>query len=157
MAAAVADLIVASATVRDGRLRIRDRSDFDALVAQLPEAWELEVTVQRQRATRSPQQNRYYWGVVLRVLADYTGYTAEELHDICRIKFLPKRVALADGNGEVKDDYVLGGSTRKLDTETFTVYLEAIRHWAATELDCDIPDPQGDITRWGDTEEGAGA
>lgn len=149
--ASVLDVITASAAVRDGRLYIRDRKEFDALVAQLPEAWELEVTIQRRRATRSVQQNRYYWGVVLRVLADYTGYSVDELHDVMRAKFLPKSVALCDGNGVVVGDYVLGGSTRHLDIETFTLYIEAIREWAARELDCDIPDAEGRLTTGDET------
>src|SRR5689334_22007093 len=99
----VSELIVASATIKDGRLYIRNRRDFDEQVAQMREGWQLELTLRRRRATRSPQANRYYWGVVLEKLVRHCdhNYTPEELHDILKAKFIPKTLALADGNGEI--------------------------------------------------------
>jgi hypothetical protein len=136
----VADLVVASATVKDGRLFIRNRRDFDRQIAQMKDGWEMELSVSRRRATRSPQANAYYWGVVLQLLSEFTGYTVEEMHDICKAKFLPKKLAIADSNGEVVGEFVLGGSTRTLNTNEFYEYVERIRQWSA-ELDCYIPDP----------------
>lgn len=138
--ARVADDIVVSAVVRDGRLRIRNRRLFDQQVAQLREGTEWELTLQRRRATRSVAANAYYWGVVLELLREHTGYTVDELHDLCKAQFLPKRLAINNGNGEVVGEYVLGGSTRKLTTTEFYEYVERIRKWAAY-LDCNIPDP----------------
>lgn len=139
--ASVRDCVVASAKTRDGRLYIRNRREFNQMVAQIPETWELEVTIARRRATRSAQANAYYWGVVLEALSEHTGYTPEELHDVCKAKFLPKALALNNGNGEVVDEYVLGGSTRSLKTNEFHEYVEKIRRWAGADLDCYIPDP----------------
>ena len=104
------------------------------------DGWEMELTLSRRRATRSPQANAYYWGVVLHALSEYTGYTVDELHDICKAKFLPKKLAISKSNGEIVDEYVLGGSTRSLNTNDFYEYVERVRQWAA-ELDCYIPDP----------------
>lgn len=139
--ASVLDLVTASAKVKEGKLFLRNRRDFDRLVAQMPETWELEVFVQRRRATRSIQANAYYWGVVLQGLSEHTGYTADELHDICKAMFLPKRLALNNGNGEVKGEFVIGGSTRSLNTNEFYEYVERVRQWASETLDCYIPDP----------------
>lgn len=136
----VADVVVASAHVNSGKLFIRNRREFDRQIGQMRDGLEFELTLQRRRATRSVQANAYYWGVVLRLLAEFTGYTVDEMHDICKAKFLPKRLAIAKGNGEIVDEYVLGGSTRDLDTNDFYEYVEQIRQWAA-ELDCNIPDP----------------
>lgn len=138
--AAACDLIVATAQKKGGRLWIRNRRSFDEQVAKLDERWELEVTVTRLRATRSPQANRFYWGVVIEALSQHTGYTPEEMHDLCKAQFLPKKLAVCDGNGEVVGEYVLGGSTRQLKTNEFYEYVERVRQWAA-ELDCYIPDP----------------
>ncbi len=135
----VADLVVASASVKAGKLFIANRRDFDRQIAQFKDGWQLEVTIQRRRATRSIQANAYYWGVVLRALSEHTGYTPDEIHDICKAKFLPKRLAIQDGNGEVVGEFVLGGSTRALNTNEFHDYVERIRQWAS-ELDCYIPD-----------------
>jgi hypothetical protein len=139
----VADLVVASASVKGGRLFIQHRREFDRQIAQMKDGWQLELTVQRRRATRSVQQNAWYWSGVLGALREHTGHTEDELHDLCKAMFLPKRLALNNGNGEVVGEYVLGGSTRQLNTNEFTEYIERIRQWAAETLDCDIPDPDG--------------
>jgi hypothetical protein len=135
----VLDEVIALARVQHGKLYIQGRKQFDALVKQLDPNWQLEVSIKRLRATRSTQANRYYWGVVLAALADYTGHTPEELHDIMKAKFLPKALAFSDHNGEVVEEFVLGGSTRKLNTKEFSDYVNQIRNWAASELDCYIP------------------
>lgn len=142
--AAVSDLVVGSAEIRGGKLYIRNRKAFDLQIAQLREGWELEVTVKRQRATRSQQQNRYWWGVVIHMLSEHTGYTPDEMHDFCKMKFIPKRLAVCDGNGVIQDEFVTGGSTREMNTIEFGEFMEAVREWAAETLDCVIPDPDSD-------------
>jgi hypothetical protein len=139
--ASVADLVVASATVKGGKLFVRNRREFDRQVAQMKDGWEMELTLSRRRATRSVQANAYYWGVVLAALSEHTGYTVDELHDICKALFLPKRLALNNGNGEVVGEFVLGGSTRTLNTNEFYEYVERVRQWASETLDCYVPDP----------------
>lgn len=141
--ARVADDIVASGRIRDGKLFIRNRRDFDRQIAQMKDGWEIEIALTRRRATRSIQANAYYWGIVLHALSDHTGYTEDELHDICKAKCLPRRLAINNGNGEVVGEFVLGGSTRSLNTNEFYEYVERVRQWAA-ELDCYIPDPHED-------------
>ena len=138
---AVADLVVATAEVRDGKLFIKGRRAFDEQIQQFKNGVVLELTLQRRRATRSIQANRYYWGVVLHHIADHTGYTPDELHDVMKQMFLPKRLALTDGNGEVKGEFVVGGSSRSLNVNEFYDYVEQIRRWAAETLDLNIPSP----------------
>jgi hypothetical protein len=97
------------------------------------------LSVAREQATRSVQANAYYWAVVVQALADYTGHTPDEVHDILKIKFLPKDVAIATGTGEVVAEFVLGGSTTQLTVGQFYDYIERIRQWAFDELEVDIP------------------
>jgi len=97
------------------------------------------LTVERESATRSPQANAYYWGVVVKSLADHTGYTPDETHDVLKIKFLPKDVALRTGTGTVIAEFVIGGSTRALSVGEFYDYVERIRQWAFDALEVDIP------------------
>lgn len=102
---------------------------------------EVTVTVERKHATRSLDQNAYYFGVCLRLIAEHTGYTVDEVHDWAKARFIPKHVAICDKNGEVKDDLVIGGTTTRLNRVQFYEYVEAIRKFAAEELDVIIPDP----------------
>ena len=100
---------------------------------------EVEITIRRAFATRSAQANRYYWGVVLGYLSEHTGHTPDELHDICKAKFLPKQLAVCDHNGEIVGEYVIGGSTAGLGVEEFAAYVNAIVDWARDALGVSIP------------------
>lgn len=130
----VLDEVVGTAQVRRGKLFIRHRAHFDAQVARLDERWILEISVRRLRATRSIQQNRFYWGVVVESLSEHTGYTPDEVHELLKQRFIPKKLALCDGNGEVKGEFVMGGSTRAMTTAEFHEYIESIRRFASEEL-----------------------
>ena len=139
----VRDCVVASARQKNGKLHLRDRRTFDREIAQLKETWELEVIVQRQRATRSPSQNRWYWSQVVGLVAQYTGATPDDIHDIYKAKFLPRVIAVPNiRSGEVVAEFTLGGSTRKMNTSEFSTYCEAIREWAFDKLGVRIPDPE---------------
>lgn len=124
-----------------GKLTIRNQAAFKQRLRRAKDG-EVVVTVERKQSRRSLAQNAYLWGVVYQLLSDHTGYTVEELHEWAKMKFIPKHVALADANGEVKDDLVIGGSTAKLNKVQFGEYVENIRQFAVNELDCIIPDPE---------------
>ena len=133
--------VVASATVKGGRLHFHNRRQFDEQVRQFREGAQVEIAVTVRRTVRSLQQNAYYWGVVIQVISDHTGYTPDEVHEFLKMKFIPKRLALSDGNGEIRDEFVIGGSTRKMNTIQFGEFMEDCRRFAAETLDCFIPDP----------------
>lgn len=126
----------------DGTLKLRNPATFKAAVRRLKNG-DVILTLDKKRDKRSDRQNRWYWGQILGLISEHTGYEPEELHEYFKSRFLPKRIALADGNGEVVDDRVVGGSSAKLDIEGFGEYCEAIRKFAAEELDVVIPDPDG--------------
>lgn len=137
----VVDEVVGTAQVKAGKLFITHRRAFDQQVRLLDERWMLEVTVKRLRATRSIQANRYWWGVCLALASEKTGYTPEELHEIAKQLFIPKKLAICDGNGEVVGDFVMGGSTRAMNTSEFYQFAERFKQWCAETLDLYIPDP----------------
>lgn len=99
------------------------------------------LTVEQATAARSPQANAYYWGVVVKALSSHTGYSPDEIHEILKVKFLPKDVALLRGNGHLIAEFVIGGSTTQLGVSEFFEYVEQIRQWAFEALDVDIPPP----------------
>jgi hypothetical protein len=133
--------IVATGLIRKGRLEIRQRQRFAESLKRMRDG-EVLVTVQRVRAARSLQQSRWYWGVIVEAISEHTGYTPDEIHDVLKAKFLPKRLAVTDGNGEVKGEFVIGGTTTTLDKLEFGEYCESIRRWAAEDLGIVIPDPE---------------
>lgn len=137
--------IVTSASVTKGKLHVRNWNRIAAQLARSKDG-EYVITIERKHATRSHQQNRYWWGVCVQLVSEHTGYDPEEVHELAKQMFIPKRVALADGNGEVVGEYVLGGSTARLDRLAFGEFIERFRRWAAESLGVVIPDPDGGLS-----------
>ena len=132
--------VITSGCVTKGRLKLRNTER----VSRELKAWrdtEVSITIEKKRATRSLAQNALYWGVYVELLSEHTGYIPDEIHALLKAKFIPKKLAVCDGNGEVRDEFVIGGSTRKLNKLEFGEFLRAIQIWAAEELGVVIPDP----------------
>jgi hypothetical protein len=96
---------------------------------------EVEVVIKIRRNKRTIPQNSYYWGVVLDLIAESTGYTTQELHEFFKRLFLKKVIKI----GGV--DYEVSESTSKLNTEQFSDYIEKIKKFAVMKLDLHIPSP----------------
>lgn len=83
----------------------------------------LTITVEKYKKPRSNKQNSYMWSdAFYGLLADYTGYTKDEMHDSCRMECL--RIH-RDGMPDTIR------STTDLSTIEFEMYLEEIRVKAA--------------------------
>lgn len=93
----------------------------------------VDVTIRKHRAQRTSQANRYYWGVVVTLLAEYCGYEREEMHECLALKFL-----------RIEDDPVTGSPRRKrtpeTDTAEFAEYVDACIR-LGVDLGLVIPDP----------------
>jgi hypothetical protein len=94
------------------------------------------VGIKKDRKTRSLAENRYYWGIVLTYLAEETGYTKEETHQLMQRMFLRYDKEMSNGTSE---SFVR--STTSLNTLEMEEYLEKIRIFAISELGTYIPLP----------------
>lgn len=94
------------------------------------------LSLRKYQEKRSNPQNRYYFGVVVKIIGLFIGEAdPEAVHDMLKNQF----------NYEIK---VVGGkeirvpqSTADLDTDAFAQYIERIRAWASEWLGLYIPDP----------------
>lgn len=94
----------------------------------------VDLTVQAHREKRSTQANRYYFGVVVKLLSEHCGYDPDEMHEALAMKFL-----------RIEDCPVTGVPRRKrtpgCDTKEFALYVDACIRLAA-ELGVYIPGPE---------------
>ena len=94
---------------------------------------EVAVTVRKHRHSRTLAQNRYYWGVVIALIAEHCGYEPDEMHECLAMRFL-----------RIEDDPITGAPRRKrtpkCNTQEFGEYLESCIRFAA-ELGVVIPNP----------------
>src|SRR3990167_4359248 len=72
-------------TPQERRFALRDapawRECVDFLLALRDKGGRWEVRVKPWRKKRGNDANRYYWGVIVRALAQHCGYTEGEMHD----------------------------------------------------------------------------
>ena len=105
------------------------------------------LTLKEQKKKRSLSQNAVYWGVVLPpIVAVFRKHgnnvDAEDVH-----------AYLKDHVGKLRQNFITPvgevltgpGSTAKLTTMEFEVYLEKVRAWAAETLGLAIPLPNESI------------
>lgn len=117
------------AKVVKGKLLLEDREYFDNHIRSLD--GDVQVIVRKPIKQRSNQENRYYWGVVVKLLSEHTGYSDDEMHDALRMLFLKDH---AEGLPTLK-------STASLSTVDFEDYMSKVRQWASQELQVYVPEP----------------
>lgn len=99
----------------------------------------VDITIRKHKSQRSNDQNAYYWGVVVAILASHFGYEPDEMHEELKFMFNPIP-------SKIEPSRKIGGSTAKMSTVEFfsdeTSYVERICRWAASEHGVYIPPPK---------------
>lgn len=117
--------------IENGRPVLELPDEFQRLKESL-NGEQIEITLRKRRKDRTSPQNRFYHGVVVKYLSEFTGHTAEEIHESLKHRFLIER-------GDEALPRVR--STSSLDTQEFARYIDDCIQLAA-EFGCIIPDPQ---------------
>jgi len=116
-------------------IKFYDREPFDRSVDRLrgKDAWMGLAPIER---TRTIQQNRYLFGVVIEVLIAETeifgGWESHNVYKHLERKFL---------NDYPIDEPREWVSIKHLSTVDFEKLMESIRQWASADLACYIPEP----------------
>ena len=118
--------------VDKGRLKLFEQERYEGYLKTL--IGDVELTVGKPRKQRSNAENNYYWGVIIEILRNHIGYTAEEMHEALKWKFLKR-------HGEKVYQLPTIRSTADLSTVEFENYMSEIREWASIEMGCYIPLP----------------
>ena len=114
-----------------GKLHIADIIKFKQYLMSIKGDVEVVVKRKANNKTRSLNENNYYWGVVLPLIAQYMGDTAESAHEAMRIIFLQ------DHSKKIKTVK----STAKLSVADFEDYMRKIRTFMSVEHSVYIPLP----------------
>jgi hypothetical protein len=119
-------------TVDKGQLKLDHPHKYLIQVSAL-NGKKVELVLRKRRTKRSDRQNRYYWGVVIQILANFCGYEPEEMHESLKYQFLRDPANEKYGLPKI-------GSTADLSTDEFNQYVNRVVRWAATNLQVFIPD-----------------
>lgn len=94
------------------------------------------VSIKKTVSKRSVKQNRL-WHLYINILSNELGYEHDEMHEICKFKFL-KKTRIDEKTG-AELEYI--GSTAKLNKSEFSDLCERLIRWAAMEFNIVLPLP----------------
>jgi hypothetical protein len=108
----------------------------------------LEINCDRFTMGRTMQQNRALFGHAYKILRAETGHSVDELHDFFCRRFFGEAEVLMFGRTVTKPARTTTidelGRRDILKWDRFSDFFEGVREFAASELGCDIPDPDPD-------------
>jgi hypothetical protein len=136
--------------VEAGKLHLDNRLLFDAVLLR----WtgRVSVTIESEELTRSDRAHRYYFGVVLKHIKEYTGHTIDELHEIFKMRWNSRIVFVTDLKTGEMTEVKIALSTTKLKVDEFYDYVENVRFDAAETFGVVTPDPDKDYWRKRDVQ-----
>ena len=125
--------IVVPGTIRDGVIEFRPPS-----VALWPDG-EVDITFAQREDTRHARANRYYWGVVLKLMSKESGTPAEDLHELMKMRH--NFTFVVDPNGE---EIKVAQSTAHKTVAEFSDYLEKVMLDGSEWLGIIFPEPRAE-------------
>lgn len=129
--------------IDSGRLILHSRKRFEEDIKSCQNA-EVIITVKKRGRASQPQRG-YLFGCVykelqLRFIELGHRLDIDDVHEWAKLKFNPQRIL--DEHGTVLEEFP--GSTADFNKEEMGLYVDSIREYAATVLNCHIPDPNSD-------------
>jgi hypothetical protein len=131
------DIIWTGYITKDQFFELDKYNEFLIWLGTLTPGMKIDLIIKKHGEHCSSNQRGYYWGVIVKMISDYTGHEPDEIHDTLKFKFLKER--------DVKGiEYVK--STESLTTGEREEYHEQCRKWALIVLGIQIPLPREVIT-----------
>lgn len=121
--------------VRAGKLILENRKGFMDHIGQF-EGMRVALDLDQFKDTRSERQNKYYWGVVIPIFADFFGMDPVEAHEALKWEHLRKSIKDREGNPRITIR-----STASMKTNEFEDYMAKLRKWGAEQFSLNIPEP----------------
>jgi hypothetical protein len=119
----------------NGKIDIQQLEAYHYYCENTPDSL-LQITVDRVTRVRTENQNKYYWGVVVKYMSYITGYTSKECHDILVKEALEPKFEFIDGIVIEKPK-----STSGLNTYEFFQFVESARLFVMYQFGVTIPLP----------------
>jgi len=118
-------------------LKIYDQQDKRDLYNEL-KRYQLpyKVRVEPIFQKRTNEQNRYYYGIVVKTLSELLGYYPHEMH-LLLLKMFAK---VGEGLDDYGEPYILVESTAGMSTMRIEKYMDDIRNYFLIEVNIYIPE-----------------
>jgi hypothetical protein len=129
--------------IQSGKVQLRNPDRYNEAVRSLADGLYLN-SITKVYDNRTGNQNRYYWGVVIKAFVDGTAeewgdpVSAEEAHDFLKEKFNFSEHINEDTGEAIR----IPRSTADISTVEFTQYIERCRLFIEEWFHIEIPDPE---------------
>lgn len=123
-----------------GSFKLHDPKSYAKHLQLFEEGQELEMTLKKMTKSRTQglagegsNQNGYFWGVIIRMIADHIGELDQDyVHDA---------VLVAVGHFKEVLGTKVPKETKDMEAGEFQELMKRIQIWASKTLDLYIPDP----------------
>lgn len=135
------------AHVRTDKLEIVELDTFKKFLSQRVGDL-ITLDLEKVYSKRTPQENKYYHGVVIPILADYWWYDIrikeeiEAVKDILYEEHLTSRIRLSR---DKRRKFSITRRSSDLNTKEFEKFMEDVRIWARLKFNVIIPEPNEEI------------
>ena len=131
---------VTAGVVTKGKLKVQDQRSFNTALARFPDGLvSVTIATTTEKAQRSLQSNKYMW-VLFTMIAEETGHTKDEAHDLLCAKFLSYQLDTVDRQtGEVTSVQVSRGTSR-LTSKEHAAFLDQVIQWMGEFLGMTVPE-----------------
>ena len=117
--------------IKNLKIDFLDEERFVSNLLKL-EGKDIIFTISENKDYRTKEQNKLWWKY-MQILSADLGYSKDEMHDICKLKFL-KRERFDDG---IKIEYLK--STAQLTKKEFKILVDEVIIWAAKTFSINLP------------------
>ena len=118
-------------SIKNLKINFLDEERFIESLVKL-EGKDIVFTISENKDYRTNAQNKLWWKY-MQIMGNDLGYNKDEMHDICKLKFL-KRERLEDG---IKVEYLK--STAQLTKKEFKKLVDDVIIWAAKTFSINLP------------------
>ena len=71
--------------IREGQLFIINKNAFQNTLRKTFGEFLVNVTIETPKKQRSDSQNRYYWGVIVKMISDFSGESPNRVHEALKM------------------------------------------------------------------------
>jgi hypothetical protein len=118
--------------------RIRSESDREIFIKDIEDLkLPFKAKVDRVYDKGTSNQGRYYWGVIIKMVADMLGMFPEDTHHMLLEKF----AKVGEATDEKGRDLVITESTTGMNVARRERYYDDIKKWMIVDFNLYIPEP----------------
>jgi len=122
-----------------GKLRVLNKTLLERVTLSIPEGKKLIMVIEpEEQITISDNMRKYYWTVVMAMIAEETGHSRDMVHDAMKIKI----VGYVDEKTGLTIVPSVFSNESQLDLTEKWEFISEVRRWAFDFLNLSIPDPE---------------